>query len=111
MYIHERHPQIWNVDLVVFSTVVESTSLRDALLFTGYGIFPDSNHETEALLQSFKNDETKLIKSTDGWKENGTFEITVSHIADPENIYVQKVTNCVRFHFHFLLSSIFLVGC
>lgn len=97
MYVHERHPHICYVDLVAFtSTNNDSTSLRDALLFTGYGILQDSNRDTEVLSQSFRNNEIKLIKNTDGWKENETFEIRVSHIIDPDNIYVQKVSNvCV----------------
>lgn len=103
MYVQERLPEIWHVDLVAFSLGVDSTSLRDALLFTGYGILQDSAHETEAPLQFFKNDDTKLIKNTDGWKENEIFDVTVSHIIDPENIYVQKVRNFCLFYIYYCM--------
>lgn len=91
MYVEERLPHIFNVDLVAFSAGTESTSIRDALLFTGFAVLEDSNHKIETPIQTLKSDDIKLIKNKEIYRENTTIDVIITHIKDPNNIYVQRV--------------------
>lgn len=93
MYVQERLPQVWNVDLVAFSPGVESTSVRDALLFTGYGVLRDCDNEFNAPVQTINSETVQLIKNGNILKENESFDVIISYIKDPDNIYIQKVSD------------------
>lgn len=93
MYVHERLADLWKVDLVAFTAGSQSTSVRDALLFTGYGAVEDSNQEETLPVRCLSAEDAKLIKNTGDWKENESVDVVISHVVDPDNVYVWKASN------------------
>lgn len=96
MYVQNRFPDIWHVDLVAMSTGVDSTSVRDALLFTGYGALQDSNNDSIITQKTINSEKIQFIKNNSKYKENETFDVIVTHIVNPDKIYVQKVIKIAK---------------
>lgn len=94
MYVKERLSEIWNVDLVAFSSGLESISVRDSLLFTGFGTLQDSAKDLDApRQQTYTSEELKFFKNNELFKENTSFDVVITYVKDPDNIYLQKVCN------------------
>lgn len=51
MYTFDKRPDMLEVDLMAFSSGIDTTSIRDALLFTGYGYLQDTNTESIKKIQ------------------------------------------------------------
>lgn len=97
MYVRNRLPGIWHVDLITVSFGGDSTSVRNGLLFTGYAILHDSNEDIEVPMQTINSEKVQLIKNDTKYKENDSFDVIVTYMKDPDHIYVQKVSGfCSR---------------
>lgn len=93
MYVQDRLPGIWHVDLMVVLAAGDSTSIRDALLFTGHGALQDSGADIEVPMQRINSETIQLIKNDKKYKESETLDVIISYIKDPDHIYVQKVSS------------------
>lgn len=92
MHVQNRLPDIWHVDLVTISIGGDSASIRDALLFTGYGTLQDSNLDVEVPVQTVNSEKLQLIKNDSRYKEGDSLNVIVTYIKDPDHIYAQKVS-------------------
>lgn len=101
---------IVEVDLLVIPPDGTCASLREALLFTGYGIphqttsGSTTKHQVKhnctkpcqkliLFFQYAKKDDVTLFKNHSNFKENKDVQVIITHVNNPEDIYIQKVSS------------------